>query len=131
MPAPPGMFLGPSMLSISSTLSHAVDQHPASSADASGGSATGLPPTGGGGSQGSFSFHFSRGGTAGGGGGGAGGMSASGFPQYPNVPLGEFGAPLTASPSNRPMMKLPERALHALDAASASGGTGVPGNVSR
>jgi hypothetical protein len=49
-------------------------------------------------------------------------MSSPAFPQYSNITLGEFGAPLMASPSNRPMMKLPGRTLHAMGAASSSGG---------
>ena len=88
MPAPPGMLLGPSMLSISSTAATPGPNAPSNN------------------NAGPFSFNFS----AGRGTGGA-------FPQFNNIQTGDFGAPLTASPSNRPMMKLPERAAHALAAA--------------
>lgn len=99
MPAPPGMFLGPSMLSISSIA--------ASSPNISGSNPAN--------NAGPFNFNFSTGRTVGGGGGGGG------FPQYNNVSLGEYGAPLTASPSNRPMMKLPERASHRVGGAAGGG----------
>lgn len=95
MPAPPGMFLGPSMLSISSITAGSPN-------------VSNTPNNGG-----PFNFNFSTGRTTGGGGGS--------FPQYNNVPLGDFGAPLTASPSNRPMMRLPERASHRGGGAVGSG----------
>lgn len=119
MPAPPGMLLGPSMLSISSTVSAPANGSPGGNGANAANNAN----------PGPFNFNFSaaRGGV-GGGTGVQGGMPSSAFPQYPNVALGEFGAPLTASPSNRPMMKLPERALHARGVAAVSssdlGGSG-------
>jgi hypothetical protein len=122
MPAPPGMLLGPSMLSISSTLS------PPANDSSSGNGANAANNA----NPGPFNFNFSaaRGGGVGGGAGVQGGMPSSAFPQYPNVSLGEFDAPLTASPSNRPMMKLPERALHARGvAAGSSGDLGGSGNA--
>jgi len=46
--------------------------------------------------------------------GGNGGLAA-----YPaGTPLGQYGAPLTGSPSSRPMVRLPERTLASLGARS-------------
>lgn len=97
MPAPPGMLLGPSMLSISST---PAESNPNQQSN----------------NPGSFNFNFSPGRT-----------SSGVFPQFSHMPMGEFGAPLTASPSNRPMMKLPERASHGLGATNQARGAGSGG----
>lgn len=103
MPAPGGLLLGPTMLSNSTTAE-----------EGNGGDGDG---------QASFSFSFPARNEA--------RMAAvnNGYTSYPpGTVLGQFGAPLTSSPSSRPMVRLPERALAMANLGARSVAQGGNGN---
>ncbi|KAG8749566.1 hypothetical protein FRC14_001259 [Serendipita sp. 396] len=96
MPVPIGMLLGPSLLSHSMTMNPATEN------------------------EGGFTFAFASTNTRTLAGSNAHGNTSSprmgggaSFAYPSHTMIGQYGGPMTSSPSSRPMMKLPTRALHA------------------